>query len=147
VSGPSTFVSPQDTAAVSSAGITGNFLVTYTAVDQSNGGTNINGRYGQVSFAPAAKKLALTPTIQAGQLAHLTGQLTDAAGDANLTLTVNWGDGSLPKQTKPGLKPFAVTHKFLKPGVYKVQVTWSDEHGLSNSRDLFITVKPATKGH
>jgi hypothetical protein len=148
VFGPSTFVSPQDTVAVSSAGITGNFLVTYTAVDQSNGGTNINGRYGQVSFAPAAKNLALTPTIEAGQLAHLTGSLTDAAGNKNLTLTVNWGDGSKPQQSHPGLKPFDVTHKYLKPGIYKVHATWSDNHGLSNSRDLFITVKPAPKkGH
>ena len=142
MSGPSTFVSPQDTVAVSSAGITGNFLATYAAVDQSNGGTNINGRYGQMSFAPAAKILALTPTIQAGQSALLTGSLTDSAGNANFTLTVNWGDGALPQQTKPGLKPFAVTHKYLKPGVYKVHATWTDDRGLSNGRDLFITVKP-----
>jgi hypothetical protein len=118
----------------------GKFLLTYTT--SFDGNTNIVGREGQTFVAPAAKNLALTPTIQAGQLAHLTGQLTDAAGDANLTLTVNWGDGSLPQQTKPGLKPFDVTHKYRKPGVYKVHATWSDDHGLSNGRDLFITVKP-----
>jgi hypothetical protein len=121
---------------VSSSRSDGKFLLTYTTV---NG--NIAGRYDQALIAPAAQNLALTPTIQAGQLAHLTGQLTDAAGNANLTLTVNWGDGTLPQQSKPGLKPFDVTHKYLKPGIYKVHATWSDDHGLSNSRDLFITVK------
>jgi hypothetical protein len=75
-----------------------------------------------------------------GQLATLTGSLMDASGNANLTLTVNWGDGSKPDQSKPGLKPFAVTHKYLKPGTYKVYATWSDDHGLSRSRDLFVTV-------
>jgi hypothetical protein len=77
----------------------------------------------------------------------LSGQLTDGAGNANLTLTVVWGDGSQPQQSKPGLKPFAVTHKYAVAGTYKVRVTWSDDHGLSNNRELFITVNPAPAGH
>jgi hypothetical protein len=84
--------------------------------------------------------------VQAGEPAHLTGSLTDAAGNKNLTLTVNWGDGPKPDQSKPGLMPFAVTHKYLKTGIYKVHVTWSDDHGLSRSWDLYVTVNDPKKG-
>jgi hypothetical protein len=143
------FALNQDKVSVSSDIRTDNYLVSYTAHDFNNSNNfNIYREIGQPFPGPAAKNLALTPTVQVGQLAHLTGSLTDAAGNTNLTLTVNWGDGSKPDQSKPGLKPFDVTHKYLKPGIYKVHATWSDNHGLSNSRDLSITVKPAPKkGH
>jgi hypothetical protein len=101
---------------------------------------------GHLPSSPAAKDLKLTPTVQLGQLATLTGSLTDASGDKNLTLTVNWGDGSKPDQSKPGLKPFAVTHKYDKAGTYKVHATWSDDHGLSRSRDLVVTVDAPKTG-
>jgi hypothetical protein len=124
----------------------GGYMVPFTA----NVGSSVNPQQifavlGQLPFSPAAKDLKLTPTIQLGHLATLTGSLTDPAGNKNLTLTVNWGDGSKPDQSKPGLMPFAVTHKYLKIGIYKVHVTWSDDHGLSRSRDLFVTVN-APKG-
>jgi hypothetical protein len=119
----------------------GGYQMTYTAnVNRSDVPQQVWTALGQLPIAPAAKDLALTPTITTNQSAVLTGSLIDAAGNANLTLTVNWGDGSKPDQSKPGLKPFAVTHKYLKPGVYKVHATWSDDHGLSRSRDLFVTV-------
>jgi hypothetical protein len=119
----------------------GNYLLSYTEVF-SNGDKDIFAQPGHMPSAPAAKNLALTPTIQPGQSATLTGQLRDADGDTNLTLTVDWGDGSQPQQSKPGLNAFAVTHKYLRPGIYKVHATWTDSTGLSNSRDLFVTVKP-----
>src|SRR5262249_29339534 len=102
---------------------------------------NIHGRFGHLPVAPAAQNLALTPAIRAGQSATLTGQLFDGDGDTNLTLTVTWGDGSQPQQSRPGTKPFALAHQYVKPGVYKVRATWTDSTGLSNSRDLFVTVK------
>jgi hypothetical protein len=119
----------------------GGYMMPFTA----NVGSTVNPEQifaarGQLPIAPAAKDLKLTPTVQLGQLATLTGSLTDAAGNKDLTLTVNWGDGSQPQQSKPGLKPFAVTHKYTTAGTYKVHVTWSDNHGLSRSRDLVVTV-------
>jgi hypothetical protein len=38
-----------------------------------------------------------------------------------------------------------VTHKYTVAGTYMVHVTWSDDHGLSRSRDLYVTVN-APKG-
>jgi hypothetical protein len=118
----------------------GTYLLTY---DSFVVGTdrNINGRFGKLPVAPAAQNLALTSAIRPGQSAVLTGQLFDGDGDTNLTLTVNWGDGSLLQQSKPGTKPFAVAHQYVKPGTYTVHATWTDSTGLSNSRDLTVTVK------
>jgi hypothetical protein len=119
----------------------GGYMWTFTAnVGNPTTPQQVWAIYGQLPIAPAATNLKLTPTVQAGQPATLTGSLTDAAGNANLTLTVDWGDGSKPDQSKPGLKPFAVTHKYTVAGTYKVHATWSDNHGLSRSRDLFVTV-------
>jgi hypothetical protein len=117
----------------------GGYQLTYTS--GVGGDQNISLQFGQLPVAPAAQNLALTPMIKAGQSATLTGQLFDGNGDTNLTLSVNWGDGSLLQQSKPGTKPFAVTHKYVKPGTYTVRATWTDSTGLSNSRDLTITVK------
>ena len=66
----------------------------------------------------------------------------DAAGNTNLTLTVNGGDGSKPEQIRPGLEPFALKHKYRHRGTCTVQATWSDDHGLSKSRDLIVVVGP-----
>ena len=67
----------------------------------------------------------------------------DGDGDTNLTLTVDWGDGSQPQQSQPGLQPFKLKHKYTQAGTYTVRVTWTDSTGLSNSRDLTIKVKKA----
>jgi hypothetical protein len=136
---------PSNSSAAVSIDGNGGYMMTFSR----NGGafnTDVERVSGQLPIAPAAKDLALTPTIQLGQSATLTGSLTDAAGNANLTLTVNWGDSSKPDQSKPGLQPFAVTHKYTAPGTYKVHVTWSDNHGLSRSRDLVVTVNAPKTG-
>jgi hypothetical protein len=98
---------------------------------------------GPVGSAPLAKDLKLTKSVKAGQLATLTGHLEDADAADTLTLTVNWGDGSKGEQVQPGRTPFALTHKFTKPGTYKVHVTWTDSTGLSNSQDLTVVVTKA----
>ena len=72
-----------------------------------SGDRDIHGRFGHLPVAPAAQNLALTSPIKVGQSATLSGQLVDGDGDTNLTLTVNWGDGSKVQQIKPGTKPFA----------------------------------------
>jgi PKD repeat protein len=84
--------------------------------------------------------------VRVGAPATLTGQLVDADPSQVLSLTVIWGDGSVPDQSTPDRDPFAVTHTYASPGVYTVHVIWSDSHGVSNSRDLTITVRPARHG-
>jgi hypothetical protein len=135
------FADNQDSVAVSSDGVTGKFLVTYTGMNPSNNSfTNIFEQVGQPNTGPAAQNLALTGPIKPGHSATLSGQLVDAAGDTNLTLTVDWGDGSKPQQSQPGLQPFTAKHKYRHAGTYTVRATWTDSNGLSNSRDLTIVV-------
>jgi hypothetical protein len=108
----------------------------------TNGSSVVNDPSGTVNIPPAAKNLALTSPIQPGHSSTLSGQLADATGNTNLTLTVNWGDGSKPQRIRPGLEPFALKHKYRHMGTYTVHASWSDNHGLSNSRNLIVVVGP-----
>jgi hypothetical protein len=123
----------------------GEYLLTFDAGVGGGADRNIHGRFGNLPVAPSAKDLKLPRTIQAGQSANLSGQLVDGNGDKKLTLTVNWGDGSKQQESKPGTKPFALSHKYTKAGTYKVRATWTDSTGLSNSRDLTLVVTPHHK--
>jgi hypothetical protein len=119
----------------------GQYQLSYTS--GIGGDQNISMQLGQLPTAPAAQNLKLTSPIKAGQSATLSGQLVEADGDTNLTLTVNWGDGSKVQQIHPGTKPFKLKHKYGHPGTYTVHATWSnDSTGLSNSRDLTLVVSP-----
>jgi hypothetical protein len=94
--------------------------------------------------ASQAQDLALTDVIQAGELATLSGQLVTDNPDAQLTLTVDWGDGSDPDVVEPGLGPFSLQHSYDTPGTYTVRGIWTDlATGESNSRDLTIVVLDA----
>src|SRR5262249_37775075 len=104
--------------AVSVAG-NGKYLLTFDA-GVGTADRNIDGRSGQLPVAPAAQNLTLTESIRAGQSATLSGQLVDADGDTDLWLTVDWGDGSEPQRSQPGLEPFNVMHKYTQAGTYKV---------------------------
>jgi hypothetical protein len=92
---------------------------------------------------PQAQNLALTEQVRVGHPATLTGQLVDADPSQVLSLTVDWGDGTPLQTSTPDRDPFALTHRYTTPGTYFVHVTWNDSDGVSNSRDLLITVLPA----
>jgi hypothetical protein len=119
----------------------GNYTLTYMELSDV-GFEDIQGQTGNLPVAPAAHNLALTSPVKPHHFAVLSGSLVDASGDANLTLTVNWGDGSRPDEIQPGLQPFLVKHQYRHSGTYKVHATWSNNHGLSNSRDLTLVVGP-----
>ena len=94
------------------------------------------------------RDLQLSPeNINEGDVVTLQGALTDPDADDFLTLTVNWGDGS-PVQTRhPGTDPFRLTHRYRdnpagqpSGGQYPITVTWFDQLGAGNSKDLFVTV-------
>jgi hypothetical protein len=95
------------------------------------------------SSPPMVQDLALSRHVRVGEPATLSGRLVDDDEDDVLSLTVDWGDGSEPETSTPDRAPFAVTHRYASPGTYTAHVTWSDDTGLSNSRDLTIRVKPA----
>jgi uncharacterized delta-60 repeat protein len=75
----------------------------------------------------------------------LTGQLTDDDPDAQLTLTVDWGDDTQPDSIQPGLAPFKLRHQYDQGGTYTVRAIWSDSLGGSNFQELSLTVDPAAQ--
>jgi hypothetical protein len=133
---------PNDAAPALSMGIDGKYMLSYTAAIGAK--QHVAARAGQLfSAVPEAKNLVLSGSIHAGQSATLSGRLVDADGDRNLTLMLNWGDGSLLQQTRPGIHPFVLKHRYAHAGIYTVHATWTDSTGLSNSRALTLTVKKA----
>jgi hypothetical protein len=104
--------------------------------------TTLNPNKGPVAgSAPQAQGLTLTKLTRLGRPATLSGSLVDADPDAELQLTVDWGDGSRPLVLQPGLDPFSLQHHYRHAGTYTVRVIWTDlANGESNSRDLAVRV-------
>jgi hypothetical protein len=95
-----------------------------------------------ISSPPLVKDLTFTSSIHAGEKATLTGHLFDSDGDTNLSLVIDWGDGSKPTGVSAGVEPFSEQHKFHKAGTYTVRAIWTDTDGNSNFKDLTLTVLP-----
>jgi hypothetical protein len=90
---------------------------------------------------------ALTPAIDEGDTATLSGRLVDPDSQDVLTLTVDWGDSSPVEVFHPGRQPFQVTHRYLDnppgdpAGSYTVRFSWTDGHGVVRSDSRTITVR------
>jgi hypothetical protein len=117
----------------------GTFIVA-TATNTTTGDTSEFSGGVQVDTAPMIIHDALTPRINEGAAATLSGQLVDPDRGDVLGLRVNWGDNSPVQTFHPGLAPFAVTHRYLDDGVFTVDFTWFDNHGGFNSRSRQVTV-------
>lgn len=89
---------------------------------------------------PMIRDDVLTPEINEGEYATLSGRLVDPDPGDKLSLVVNWGDGSPIKTYHPGLDPFAFKHRYTDDGVYNVTFTWLDNHGGSNTRTRQVVV-------
>jgi hypothetical protein len=92
---------------------------------------------------PMAADLAFPTTIAAGSFATMSGRLV---GTGELSLSVDWGDGSKAEQRKTDLKPFSLKHKYDQPGTYHVRAVWTDSSGQSGFRELTIVVTAADGG-
>jgi hypothetical protein len=86
---------------------------------------------------PQAAELTFPTTVTAGRHATLSGRLV---GTGELSLSVDWGDGSQPEQSTPDQRPFRLKHKYAQPGTYHVRAVWTDSAGQSGFRELTITV-------
>jgi len=92
--------------------------------------------------------VAITPLVNEGAVATLTGRLVDPDRGDRLTLTVDWGDGSPPETFHPGREPFRLTHRYrdddpsgTPADVYTVRFAWSDSHGKGGSDSRDVTVR------
>jgi hypothetical protein len=122
----------------------------YTISYHANDGNDVGLAY--VTTATAVANLQVTPTtIHEGQQVRLTGHLTDPDVGDFLTLTIDWGDGR-SETHHPGIEDFDFAHRYAgnppgRPqGTYTVHVTWFDQHGAGNSRDLTVTVTAGGPG-
>src|SRR5262249_42718892 len=95
----------------------------------------------QVETPTRAEDLAVTPAaLEAGGRVVLSGRLTDPDRGDRLTLRVDWDDGTAVRTYHPGVKPFRLEHRYRddRAAAYVIHVTWFDEHGQGNSRDLAV---------
>lgn len=93
--------------------------------------------------APAFANRTLTPRIDEGGIATLSGTITEPNAGDTFYLDVNWGDGTTETFTYPpgsnGLR-VDVTHRYLDDGQFNVQFAWRDQLGGRNSAVLPIQV-------
>jgi hypothetical protein len=107
------------------------------------------GYIDDLSFNRPIKEIILAsanPEIQAGTLFNSTlGTITNtyAASAADLSATIDWGDGSTPTAlvATPGPDGFSLSgsHRFAQPAVYPATVT-VDDAGVKQSMEINLTV-------
>jgi len=68
--------------------------------------------------------------------------LSLSGGVAPYRITVDWGDGTTTKLTRPDTSAFIITHTYTKAGLYQPIVRASDSSGLGASLQLSAIVKP-----
>src|SRR5262249_20358843 len=86
---------------------------------------------------------AVTPRIAAGGRAVLTGILADPDPRDLFVLTVNWGDGTPPKEYRfepSESRDLHLEYRYRSAGHYAVALSWQDQHGAGNSATLSVTV-------
>jgi autotransporter-associated beta strand protein len=99
---------------------------------------------------PAFQNRTVTPTINEGEFATVTGTITTADPKDTFFLDVDWGDGT-PMQTitvkshEPRL--LSVTHRYLDDDPsgtptdnYTISLLWRDQRGAQNTGALVVTV-------
>jgi hypothetical protein len=91
-----------------------------------------------------AAALAFPSTVAAGSFATMSGRLV---GTGELSLSIDWGDGTPVAHSTPDLRPFSVKHKYAQPGTYHVRAVWTDSSGQSGFREMTMVVTAADEGN
>src|SRR5262249_56049301 len=111
------------------------------------GGAGKDRRITGVNAPAMITDVTLTPEVNEGDRAVFTGRLVDPDRGDQLTLTVDWGDGSPVETFHPGRTPFRLTHRYpddnpsgTPADVYTVRFSWTDGHGVVNSDSRHINV-------
>jgi hypothetical protein len=103
---------------------------------------------------PAFAQRTVTPLVERGTAAKLSGIITEPDAGDTFFLDVNWGDGTKQTFTYPpgsfvsGQTQVTVEHVYRHVGRYHVRFTWRDQTGLSNDdRSFFVRVVPHVHKH
>jgi hypothetical protein len=114
---------------------------------QGTGDTLVNLQSGEHinNNTPAAfKDRTVTSSVLEGDLATVSGTITERDPLDRFFLEVNWGDGT-PTETftfpagSDGQRG-SVTHRYLRAGDYNIGLSWHDETGPANSATLDVSV-------
>jgi uncharacterized delta-60 repeat protein len=96
---------------------------------------------------PAIRDVSLTRQVNEGGTVTLRGRLTDPdPREQQLSLVVDWGDGTLPEVHAVGRQPFAIRHVYLNnpsgtgSDDFTVSFTWFNSHFAANSETRTVTV-------
>lgn len=107
---------------------------------------------GTSNTPPSLSNIAATTPINENGTATLSGNIADADAGDSFTLTVDWGDGSVPQNFNyaAGTTSFSETHQYLDDNPtatasdnYTISLALSDNAGGSTTASTTITVNNA----
>ena len=130
----------------------GNFNIAVNVTDDDTGSTS-GGASITVNpspqLPPVLSNIAVTSPIIENGTATLTGSISDPNAGDTFSLTVNWGDGSVPQvfNYPAGTLSFSQTHQYLDDNPtatpsdnYTINLTLSDNAGGIDSDSDVVTV-------
>ena len=143
-----------------------NYTINVTLADDDSGSTIGSTVVTVKNVAPTLSNVAVSSPINENDVATLSGTITDPGTQDTFTLTVNWGDGSLPQTFSyaTGTTSFSETHQYLDDNptvtpsdMYTVAVTVTDDdggnseaasdnrlYGLSSNTDSLYAISSVT---
>jgi uncharacterized repeat protein (TIGR01451 family) len=126
-----------------------NVPIAVTLQDDDTGSANASTTVTVHNVAPTLSNVSLTPTVDEGGTAILSGQIQDPGTLDTFSLSVDWGDGSPDRYSLPaGTTTFTETHQYLDDNpsgtaqdVIGVNVSVKDDDTGSASASPSITVR------
>jgi hypothetical protein len=103
-----------------------------------------NAEHDHIISAPAFLNRTVTPKIEAGAVAKLSGIITEPDAGDTFFLDVDWGDGTKQTLAYPpgsfvsGQTLATVEHVYAHKGKYHIHLTWRDQTGLSNDDNTLV---------
>ncbi|MFO7902492.1 MAG: PKD domain-containing protein [Pirellulaceae bacterium] len=126
-------------------------------VDDGNGGTDTDTTTLDVeNIAPTVSDLTITPEIDEGDFATLSGTISDPSPADSFTMEVDWGDGSAVETFTyaAGSTSFSETHQYLDDNpsatssdVYQTTVNLADDDTPDGTQESANVITFNFQGH